>query len=146
MSELSLSFAAISEDLVWRVARYTSSSPMHFGEQDYYVDGGVFAQNPTDIGLIVIQEFYRNQLSIAVVVSLGSGRFPAPAKAETLGHMKFSFLHPIQFIRSMVAFAGAAVSCTVMHVSNYAVCTVTSLRTFSKLLATTSTLYVGSRL
>ena len=66
-------------DEVWKVARYTSAAPMFFTEVDNYVDGGVICNNPTDYGLTKIQNFCRQQgmkLPIAVVVSIGSGRYP----------------------------------------------------------------------
>lgn len=66
-------------DPVWKVARYTSAAPMFLKECDNYVDGGVICNNPTDCGLTVIQNFYRKQgmkAPIALVVSVGSGRYP----------------------------------------------------------------------
>ena len=66
-------------DPVWKVARYTSAAPMFLKECDNYVDGGVICNNPTDCGLTVIQNFYRKQgmkPPIALVVSIGSGRYP----------------------------------------------------------------------
>ena len=53
---------------------------MFFTEFENYVDGGVLANNPCDFGLTEIQNFYRAQkkkLKIALVVSVGSGVFPA---------------------------------------------------------------------
>ena len=67
-------------DEVWKVARYTSAAPMFFHECDNYVDGGVLCNNPTEYGLTVIQNFYRRQgkkFQIALVVSIGSGKYPA---------------------------------------------------------------------
>ena len=67
-------------ELVWKVARYTSASPIFFGEFENYVDGGVLANNPCDCGLTAIQNFYRLQgqsLRIAVVVSIGTGKYPS---------------------------------------------------------------------
>ena len=65
-------------DLVWKVARYTSASPIFFGEFENYVDGGVLANNPCDSGMTAIQNFYRLQgekLRIALVVSVGESRY-----------------------------------------------------------------------
>ena len=65
---------------VWKVARYTSAGPMFFTEFENYVDGGVLANNPCDFGLTAIQNFFRTQekkLKIALVVSVGSGVYPA---------------------------------------------------------------------
>ncbi len=53
---------------------------MFFTEMDNYVDGGVICNNPTEYGLTRIQNFFRQQgmkLPIAMVVSIGSGSFPA---------------------------------------------------------------------
>ena len=64
---------------MWKVARYTSAAPMFLRESDNYVDGGVICNNPTDCGLTIIQNYYRKQNKkppIAMVVSIGSGRFP----------------------------------------------------------------------
>ena len=67
-------------ELVWKVARYTSASPIFFGEFENYVDGGVLANNPCDCGLTAIQNFYHLQgerLLISIVVSVGTGVYPA---------------------------------------------------------------------
>ena len=53
---------------------------MFLKECDNYVDGGIICNNPTDCGLTVIQNFYRKQgikAPIALVVSVGSGQYPA---------------------------------------------------------------------
>ncbi len=62
------------------MARYTSAAPMFFNEFENYVDGGVICNNPTDYGLTAIQNYCRlrgYKLPIAVVVSVGTGIFPA---------------------------------------------------------------------
>ena len=67
-------------DPVWKVARYTSATPMFFSECDNYIDGGVICNNPTEYGLTAIQNFFRQQgkrLPIALVVSIGTGVYPA---------------------------------------------------------------------
>jgi calcium-independent phospholipase A2 len=67
------------EELVWKVGRYTSASPIFFGEFENYVDGGVLANNPCDCGLTAIQNFYRLQgerLLISMVISIGTGQYP----------------------------------------------------------------------
>ena len=53
---------------------------MFFTEFENYVDGGVICNNPTDYGLTAIQNYCRLQgykLPIAVVVSIGTGIYPA---------------------------------------------------------------------
>ena len=65
---------------MWKVARYTSATPMFFSECDNYIDGGVICNNPTEYGLTTIQNFFRQQgkkLPIALVVSIGTGVYPA---------------------------------------------------------------------
>ena len=64
---------------MWKVARYTSATPLIFSECDNYVDGGVLSNNPTEDGLTAIQSFFRQQgkkLPIALVVSIGTGIYP----------------------------------------------------------------------
>lgn len=71
---------SLRTELVWKVGRYTSASPIFFGEFENYVDGGVLANNPCDCGLTAIQNFYRllgDRLLISIVVSVGTGVYPA---------------------------------------------------------------------
>lgn len=59
---------------------------MFFSEFENYVDGGVICNNPTDYGLTAIQNYCRLQgykLPIALVVSIGTGTYPA----ERLGNV-----------------------------------------------------------
>ena len=61
---------------MWKVARYTSAAPMYFTEFENYVDGGVLANNPCDVGLTAIQNYSRTMgifRPITLVVSVGSG-------------------------------------------------------------------------
>ena len=61
---------------MWKVARYTSAAPMYFTEFENYVDGGVLANNPCDVGLTAIQNYRRTSgvfRPITLVVSIGSG-------------------------------------------------------------------------
>lgn len=67
-------------EYIWKVARYTSAAPMYFSELDGYIDGGILANNPSDDGLTVIQNYYQRlgeRLDIAAIVSIGAGTFPA---------------------------------------------------------------------
>lgn len=54
-------------ELVWKVARYTSSAPVYFepGESEghRFVDGGVKANNPTDYAFTKIQKYLDEQSS-----------------------------------------------------------------------------------
>ena len=64
---------------IWKVARATSAAPMFFREFENYVDGGVLANNPCQVGLARIENYHlqRGQkLPIALVVSVGSGIYP----------------------------------------------------------------------
>ena len=73
-----------SAELIWKVARYTSAAPMFFSEFENYVDGGVLANNPSEVGLTEIQDFHLQRgekLPISLVVSVGTGVYPV----ENLG-------------------------------------------------------------
>ena len=53
---------------------------MFFKECDNYVDGGVLANNPCEYGMTRIQNHYRQmekKLDISLVVSVGTGKYPA---------------------------------------------------------------------
>ena len=49
-------------ELVWKVARYTSSCPGVFQPKDGFVDGGVKAMNPSEYALTRIQEYLNEVL------------------------------------------------------------------------------------
>jgi len=79
-------YMAYSAEPIWKVARYTSAAPMFFTEFEDYVDGGVLANNPCESGLTAIQNYYRQKeqkLDIALVVSVGTGIFPAEVLGKT---------------------------------------------------------------
>ena len=61
------------------MARYASAHPMVFSEFENYVDGGVLANNPSEVGLTEIQDFHLQRgekLPISLVVSVGTGVYP----------------------------------------------------------------------
>ena len=61
------------------MARYTSAAPLFFNEMDDYVDGGLLANSPCEIGLTKIQNYYRERgqkFPVSLMVSIGSGRQP----------------------------------------------------------------------
>ena len=69
---------------VWKVARYTCSSPLYFGEYDNYIDTSVVCKNLCGIGLEKINSYYKSIQPdtytpdpISMVVSLGDGILPA---------------------------------------------------------------------
>ena len=67
---------------MWKVARYTCSSPLYFGEYDNYIDTGVLCKNMCGLAIDKIKSFYEgiqkdNPDPISMVVSLGDGRLPA---------------------------------------------------------------------
>ena len=74
------------KEYVWKVARYTSAAPLYFTECDNYVDGGLLANNPCDVGLTAIQNYNRTRgvsKPIALVVSVGSGLCPGKQLGST---------------------------------------------------------------
>ena len=76
-------------ELVWKVARYTSAAPLVFNELDNYVDGGVIANNPSESGLMEIQNFHLQQgqkLPISLIVSVGSGVYPKQSLGSINAH------------------------------------------------------------
>lgn len=74
---------------VWEVSRATSAAPFYFPPfQNVYVDGGVMANNPTldAMSEIVAQtEREGSDAKLALVVSIGTGVLPPPAKVEDVG-------------------------------------------------------------
>lgn len=67
---------------VWKVARYTCSSLLYFGEYDNYVDTSVVCKNLCGLGLEKISSYYSSFQqntpdAISLVVSLGDGILPA---------------------------------------------------------------------
>lgn len=67
---------------VWKVARYTCSSPLYFGEYDNYIDTSVLCKNLCGVALEKINSFYvgfqNDSLDpVSMVVSLGDGILPA---------------------------------------------------------------------
>ncbi len=64
----------------WRVALYTSAAPTYFPSVDGFVDGGVFANNPSMIALAQTQDERTHpqapRLSSVRLLSLGTGTSP----------------------------------------------------------------------
>ena len=94
---------------IWKVGRYTSAAPMYFSECDNYVDGGVLANNPCQDGLSRIQQFYQERgrrLSVACMVSVGSGIYPA----EEMGSTRFRVGGVIDSVQTLFRLINSAVS------------------------------------
>ena len=65
---------------VWKVARYTCSSPLYVGECDNFIDGGAVYKNPSIFAFSAIREAYRLQsICLSGVLSIGDGRMPGVA-------------------------------------------------------------------
>jgi len=69
-----------SDQLIWKVARYSAAAPTYFNSSDGFIDGAVFANNPTVDALTEINKYYSDENSssnqdnrIGVVLSLGTG-------------------------------------------------------------------------
>ena len=94
---------------VWKVARYTCSSPLYFGEYDNYIDTGVLCKNLCNVGLEKINSFYMDfqQSStdpISVVVSLGDGRLP-PQQLGTASQLSTYYLRNTTKVTNPMAMA-----------------------------------------
>ena len=79
-------FIYYTTEPVCKVARYTSAAPLFFNEMDDYVDGGLLANNPCEIGLTKIQNYYRERgqkFPVSLMVSIGSGRQPEQELGNT---------------------------------------------------------------
>ncbi len=116
--QCNLYLKSIILEYIWKVARYTSAAPMYFSSLDDYVDGGILANNPSDHGLTVIQNYHQRRgmpLEIACIVSIGSGTFPAKDLGnidvhEMLG-MKMLNVQPVlQRARNLMTLLSNAVS------------------------------------
>lgn len=62
--------------LVWKVALYTSAAPTYFPTVDGYVDGGVYANNPSMCALAqVLDERWKGRKTVddVVMISIGTG-------------------------------------------------------------------------
>ena len=97
-------------ELVWKVARYTSAAPFYFKEFEGYIDGGMMANNPSEVGLTEIQKFYHERgekLPISLVVSIGSGKNPGTPLGEI--DIKSNFLDPRRYC-DLLSVLAAAVS------------------------------------
>ncbi len=75
---------------VWKVARYTCSSPLYIGECDEYVDGGVISKNPSIFAFPVIKE---RCVGLSGVVSIGDGRMKGMALAKLDKSNYYSHFH-----------------------------------------------------
>lgn len=77
------------EQLVAHIAQYTSSAPTYFPSADGYIDGGVYANNPSIVALAQAisrrnQPVERAALDEVVMLSLGTGVSLTYIKGQTL--------------------------------------------------------------
>lgn len=77
------------EQLVANIARYTSSAPTYFPSADGYIDGGVYANNPSIVALAQAissrnQPAERAALHEVVMLSVGTGVSLTYIKGQTL--------------------------------------------------------------
>ena len=77
------------EQLVAHIAQYTSSAPTYFPSADGYIDGGVYANNPSIVALAQAisrrnQPAERAALDEVVLLSLGTGVSLTYIKGQTL--------------------------------------------------------------
>ncbi len=75
---------------VWKVARYTCSSPLYIGECDEYVDGGVISKNPSIFAFSVIRE---RCAGLSGVVSIGDGRMEGMPLGKLDEFNYYSYFH-----------------------------------------------------
>lgn len=73
------------KQLIWKAARATGAAPSYFRAFDYFLDGGLIANNPTLDAMTEIHEYNMALHSVSrkseivpvsVVVSLGTGLIP----------------------------------------------------------------------
>ena len=59
----------------------TSAAPMYFTDYQGYIDGGIKANNPCELGMSKIREYYESKNMtlphFPIMVSVGTGVFPS---------------------------------------------------------------------
>jgi len=86
-----------------KVALYSASAPTYFPSADGYIDGGVFANNPSMVGLCQVLDS-RNpsseqaRLEDVVLFSAGTGANPAYIKGKRHDWGLFQWIHPLMDI------------------------------------------------
>jgi patatin-like phospholipase/acyl hydrolase len=89
-----------SAQLAYNVATYTSAAPTYFDSADGYIDGGVFAPNPTMCALAQSQD-PRNQPSDRAALddirlfSFGTGRSPTYLEGDSLDWGYVQWIRPL---------------------------------------------------
>lgn len=99
-----------SEELVWKVGRYTSAAPFYFTEFENYIDGGMLANNPSEAALTVIQDHYHDKgekIPISLLVSVGSGVNPGSPLGEI--DIKKNLLRPRAYLDLMEVLESAVI-------------------------------------
>ncbi|MCC7493175.1 MAG: patatin-like phospholipase family protein [Fimbriimonadaceae bacterium] len=84
-------------ELAWRVALRASAAPTYLPSFDGYIDGGVFANNPTMVAIAQALDgrndpSCRPKLDDLVVLSVGTGRVPAAVggAAHNWGYLRWA--------------------------------------------------------
>jgi patatin-like phospholipase/acyl hydrolase len=80
------------DQLAWKIALATSAAPLFFpatqvATGDCHVDGGMFANNPTLIGVTEALRYFRQQLSDIRVLSIGTGEHTEPVPYDRAKRM-----------------------------------------------------------
>jgi uncharacterized protein len=86
--------------LAWKVALYTTAAPTYFPTVDGYIDGGVFANNPSLCALAQTQDdrgkdFANPPLDDVVLLSLGTGTSLNYIKGKNLDWGKAQWIKPL---------------------------------------------------
>jgi patatin-like phospholipase/acyl hydrolase len=86
--------------LAYKVATYTSAAPTYFASEDGFIDGGVFAPNPSMCALAQSQD-RRNQpadrppLADVRLFSFGTGRSPDRVEGDSLDWGYLQWVRPL---------------------------------------------------
>jgi len=85
-----LSFSTNKEERVVKAALATTAAPSYFPVYEGYIDGGVFANNPSLVGVVIAKKMGISIEDIRVF-SLGTGEFPAREESGNWGVLQWSY-------------------------------------------------------
>ena len=97
-----------SNQQVWEAARMSSAAPFIFPPvNDIYLDGGLVANNPTNVALKEISSKIKQNCKFDCVLSIGTGSFEDPKLVDHLEYFRGTFpidrLHdPVGLIKSSI--------------------------------------------